>query len=214
MILDFLQHSVATVFGAPITVVEIIGFATGGLCVWGVARQWLWSWPVGIVNNVAFFILFAGTGLYGNAALQVVFAAIAVYGWINWLRGADGSSATNDLAVTRTSLRGAAAMLGVIAIGTAVAAYALSAGTDSSAAIPDGFILVASLGATFWQARKVIQHWWVWIVVDVVSIPLYISRGLLLTSLLYVVFLCLCIYGLVGWRRDVAPSRPAAAVAA
>lgn len=200
-ILDYLQYPVVVAFGAPVTVVEIIGFVTGALCVWGVARQRLWSWPVGIVNNAAFLILFLGTGLYGNAVLQLIFAGLAVYGWITWLRGRADSSATNDLPVTAASWRGVVVMAGAIVLGTAVGALVLNTGTDSTAAIPDAFILVGSLGATFWQARKTIQHWWVWIAIDIVSVPLYISRGLLLTGLLYMIFLALCVYGLIDWQR-------------
>lgn len=213
-ILDYLQYTVVVAFGAPITVVEIIGFVTGALCVWGVARQRLWSWPVGIANNAAFLILFLGTGLYGNAVLQLIFAGLAIYGWINWLRGRADSSTSNDLPVTAASPRGIAFMAGAVLLGTAVGALVLSASTDSTAAIPDAFILVGSLGATFWQARKTIQHWWVWITIDVVSIPLYISRGLLLTGLLYVIFLALCVYGLVDWQRKRQASREQVAVPA
>jgi nicotinamide mononucleotide transporter len=63
MILDWLNSPVFTVLGETITVVEIIGFVTGALCVWAVTREWTWNWPMGILNDLAFIVLFLGAGL-------------------------------------------------------------------------------------------------------------------------------------------------------
>ncbi len=77
----------------------------------------------------------------------------------------------------------------------------LTHGTDSQVPWPDAFVLTASLVATYGQAKKIFQHWYVWILIDVVSIPLYFSRGLTLTAILYLGFLFLCVYGLIDWKR-------------
>ncbi len=200
-IIDWLNATAFTLLDNPVSWVEVIGFATGAACVWGVARQKIWNWGVGILNNIAFVILFLGAGLYGETLLQVIFAAIAVYGWIKWSRGASGTAGANDLPIrsaTRTeALTGATAVV----LATAAIAWLLHAGTDSVVPVPDAFVLAASLVATYAQAKKIFQHWYVWIVIDLVSVPLYFSRGLALTAILYIGFLALCLYGLVGWNR-------------
>ncbi len=62
-------------------IVEILGFVSGALCVWLVARQNVWNWPIGIANNVMFLILFWTAGIYADAGLQVVYMGLALYGW-------------------------------------------------------------------------------------------------------------------------------------
>jgi nicotinamide mononucleotide transporter len=200
-VLDWMNSPAATLLGAPVSWIEIIGFVTGAACVYGVARQKSWNWPVGIVNNVAFMVLFFGAGLYGETLLQMVFAAVSVYGWYNWVRGARGTAGTGDLPIRDGSTTEVACGLGAVVLATVGVAMILTHGTDSQVPWPDAFVLAASLLATYWQARKIFQHWYVWIVIDLVSIPLYFSRGLNLTAILYIGFTVLCVYGLVGWTR-------------
>ena len=186
-------------FGVPITWVEIVGFLTGLACVYGVTKQKGWNWPIGIVNNIAFSILFLGSSLYGESFLQVVFGIVAVYGWYNWSKGGENKTTLKIREITKSEI--VYSSLAVI-LGTVLVAQILTHSTDSPVPYPDAFILVASLVATWFQAKKVFQHWWIWIAIDVVSIPLYISRGLLLTAILYSVFLGLCFYGLKLWKAD------------
>jgi nicotinamide mononucleotide transporter len=209
-LLAWMNSAAFILFGTPVSWIEVIGFVTGAACVYGVARQKLWNWPVGIVNNIAFIILFLGAGLYAESVLQVVFAAIAVYGWYNWVRGNAGTEGSNDLPIRDVTRKEIYFGLGIVAAGTAVVAMVLTHGTDSQVPWPDAFVLTASLVATYGQAKKIFQHWHVWILIDLVSIPLYFSRGLTLTAVLYVGFLALCVYGLIDWNR----SRRAAAVEA
>ncbi|ALV46473.1 nicotinamide mononucleotide transporter [Arthrobacter alpinus] len=212
-VIDWLNATAFTLINNPVTWVEVIGFVTGAACVWGVARQKIWNWPVGILNNVAFAILFLGAGLYGETLLQVIFAVIAVYGWIKWSRGASGSAGSNDLLIRSATRAETLAGVAAVVLATAAIAYLLHAGTDSQVPIPDAFVLAASLVATYAQAKKIFEHWYVWIVIDLVSIPLYFSRGLALTAILYIGFLGLCIYGLVGWNRIRATKSPELATA-
>jgi nicotinamide mononucleotide transporter len=201
-LLDWMNSpAIPNLLGAPVSWIEVIGFVTGAACVYGVARQKLWNWPVGILNNIAFIILFLGAGLYGETILQVIFAAVAVYGWINWIRGSADTASKNDLPIRDASGKEALLGIGATLAATAAVAMVLTHGTDSQVPWPDAFVLTASLLATYGQAKKIFQHWYVWILIDVVSIPLYFSRGLALTGFLYIGFLALCIYGLVDWKR-------------
>jgi nicotinamide mononucleotide transporter len=188
--------------------VEILGFVTGALCVWLVAVQNVWNWPIGIANNVTFLILFWTAGLYADSALQLVYLALAVYGWWAWLRG---GAAHTTLRVSRTTTN-QWVVLGVAGVvGTAGLTVLLDRVTDSTVPLPDAITTVLSLLATWGQARKKLESWWLWIAADVVYVPLYAYKDLWLTAALYVGFLALCVFGLRNWLRDYTTTPRAAA---
>jgi nicotinamide mononucleotide transporter len=190
-----------------VDIVEILGFVSGALCVWLVARQNVWNWPIGIANNITFLILFWAAGIYADAGLQIVYMALALYGWWAWLRGGADHGA---LTVTRTTrdqwlVLGAA---GVVA--TAGLTVLLDTVTDSTVPLPDAITTVLSLLATWGQARKKLESWWLWIAADVIYVPLYAYKDLWLTAVLYVGFLALCVLGLRNWRASYATTPLAA----
>jgi nicotinamide mononucleotide transporter len=195
--------------GQTVTVLEAFGFVTGLHCVWAVWRRWAWNWPVGIANNLAFLVLFLGVGLYADSALQVAFIVLGIVGWVSWTRRSARTAA--DLRVRHIDRRLAVTATGVTVVGTVVTAMVLIASTDSVVPWPDAFVLVASLVATWLQARRVLEHWYLWIVIDVVSVPLYFGKGLALTAVLYIVFLGLCIGGVISWRKSLSASANPAA---
>ncbi|MFD7018179.1 nicotinamide riboside transporter PnuC [Streptomyces sp. NPDC059928] len=189
-----------------LTWTEILGFATGALCVWLVARQHIANWPVGLANNVFFIVLFLQAGLYADAGLQVVFIALAVYGWWTWAHG--GGPGPGTLAVRRTTRTEWLWLLAAGAVGTVALTFLLGAATDSTVPFWDALTTALSLTATYGQCKKLVESWWLWIAADVVYIPLYAYKELYLTSLLYAGFLALCLIGLRGWRRELG-GRPA-----
>jgi nicotinamide mononucleotide transporter len=177
-LIDLLQATLFTVLGEPISVIEVIGFVTGALCVWAVTRQYTWNWPVGIANNVAFLVLFLGVGLYADAVLQIVFAVVGVYGWILWGRRRSGvADHRQGLPVRRATGSERIWGVGLAVLLTAAAAFFLHATTDST-----------------------------------VPIPLYMSKGLWLTAILYTGFLALCIDGLRRWNKELRDNSAAAAM--
>lgn len=179
---------------------EVLGFATGALCVWLVARQHVANWPVGIANNVFFIVLFAQSGLYADAGLQIVFIALAAYGWWSWTHGG-GPGTAGALPVRRTTRTEWAALAAAGAVGVLALTLLLDRATDSTVPFWDALTTGLSLTATYGQCRKLVESWWLWIAADLVYIPLYAYKGLYLTAGLYVGFLALCVAGLVGWRR-------------
>ena len=178
--------------------IEILGFITGALCVWLLARQNIWNWPIGIANNVFYIAVFLHTGLYGDAGLQVVYIVLAVYGWWTWLYP-DGTR--SELAVTRTSAREWAWLFVATAVGALLMRTFLADYTSSTVPAWDGLTTALSLAATWGQCRKLLESWWVWILVDIIYIPLYVYKGLNLTAVLYFVFMLLCIAGLRSWSQ-------------
>lgn len=204
-LLALLNSPVATLWGAPVTWTEVFGFGTGALCVWLVARQHIASWPIGIANNLFFLFLFATTGLYADAGLQVVYMVLAVYGWWAWLYGGQNHDA---LQVTHTPRRTAQGLIIGTVLVTGVLYLILDRFTNSTVPMWDGLTTALSLAATYGQTRKQLECWWLWMAADLIYIPLYAHKGLWLTAILYVGFFFLCLNGYLNWRKSM---RPAAA---
>lgn len=199
-IVDALQTPLFTLLGTPVSWTEVLGFGSGALCVWLVARQHIANWPTGIANNLFFILLFTQSGLYADAGLQLVFIALAVYGWWTWARGRN--TVTERLPVKRTTRVEWVALSAAGAVGLLGLTVLLSRATDSTVPFWDALTTVLSLMATYGQCRKRVESWWLWIAADIVYIPLYAYKGLYLTSILYVGFMALCVVGLRGWQRD------------
>jgi nicotinamide mononucleotide transporter len=179
-----------------VSLVEVLGFVSGALCVWLVARQNVWNWPIGIANNITFFVLFWTAGIYADAGLQVVYVGLALYGWWAWLRGGTGHT---TLPVSRTTGRQWAVLAGTGVVATVALTWLLDTATDSVVPLPDAATTVLSLLATWGQARKKLESWWLWIAADVIYVPLYAYKDLWLTAALYLGFLGLCVFGLRNW---------------
>ncbi|MEV0040166.1 nicotinamide riboside transporter PnuC [Streptomyces sp. NPDC050804] len=211
--LDPLQRPLLTVLDTPVSWTEVLGFGSGALCVWLVARQHLANWPIGIANNVFFIMLFTQAGLYADAGLQVVFITLAAYGWWTWTHGGGPGSSLPVRRTTRTEWN---RLLAAGAVGTLGLTLLLGRATDSTVPFWDALTTALSLMATYGQCRKRLESWWLWIAADLVYIPLYAHKDLYLTSLLYLGFLALCVAGLRNWSRDLAegPPRPTAEVSA
>lgn len=190
---------------------EIAGFVTGGLCVWLVVRQNIWTFPVGIANNIFFIVLFLQVGLYAEVGLQVVYIGLGLLGWWWWLHGGLDRS---RLVVRETPRWAWPTAVLVIAVGTLGLHWLLTTHTDSTVAGWDALTTTMSLVAQLMLNRKWIGNWLVWIAADVIYIGLYAAKGLWLTSVLYAVFLTMCLIGLRQWRaaRDAAAVEEAVAV--
>lgn len=207
-VLDPLQQPLVTVLDTPVSWTEVLGFGSGALCVWLVARQHVANWPIGIANNLFFILLFTQAGLFADAGLQVVFIALAVYGWWTWTHGGGPGSAY--LPVRRTSRTEWGWLLAAGAVGTLALTLLLDRQTSSTVPFWDAVTTALSLMATYGQCRKRLESWWLWIAADVVYIPLYAHKDLYLTSILYVGFMTLCVIGLRNWSRGLErrPSGP------
>jgi nicotinamide mononucleotide transporter len=201
------------IWGETFSWAEVIGAVTGVLCVWWLAREVIWNFPVGLANNVFLLALFVDAKLYADGVLQIVFFALGVYGWIVWARGRGGGTRGDQEPVRRTTAR-EWWVLAAAGAGLWLAAFLwLRHFTDSPVPVWDSLALALSLVATYGQARKLVESWWVWIAVDVVSVPLFLSRDLPLIALLYFVYGLICIKGLLDWQRSLR-MQPAAARAA
>jgi nicotinamide mononucleotide transporter len=178
---------------------EIAGVVTGIVAVWLTTREKVWCWPVGIVSVALFVAVFFRARLYGAMGLQVVYIGLAIYGWYAWVNGGQGDGPLRVSRATRRTLV-VAATLG--AVGAALLAAWLAHRTDEALPITDAATTSFSLVAQWMQTRKLIENWWVWLVVDLVYVVMYLSQGLAWTALLYAVYVALAVSGLRQWRQS------------
>jgi nicotinamide mononucleotide transporter len=177
---------------------ELLGFITGAICVWLQVKEKVWNWPAGIANNIFYIVVFWRSGLYADSLLQWIYIAISLYGWWNWLRG---GAAHSRLKISRTSVAATLAYAALTACGSVVFYELLRRYTNSTVPIWDGLTTAMSLTAQYMLTRKLVENWWWWIAVDVIYIALYVYKHLLLTSVLYAIFLAMCIMGLRRWKQ-------------
>jgi nicotinamide mononucleotide transporter len=179
---------------------EVIAAVFGLVSVFLSTRQNIWSWPTGIVNVALYTIVFYEGRLYGQMGLQTVYLALSVYGWYQWLHG--GAQKT-ELHVSRASPR-LLVNLTALNIASWVALAAILRQTDAALPWLDALLTTTSLVAQWMLTRKILQNWLLWIAVDIVYVPMFISQHLYATALLYAAFLVLAVMGFVEWRRSIA----------
>lgn len=181
-----------------LSMTEVLGFITGALCVWLVVKENIWNWPIGIVNNIFFVVLFFEASLFADMGLQVVYIVLGFLGWYWWLRG--GKNKTT-LKVGRIGWLESSTLVVVALIATGVMTRYLESINDSAPFL-DALTTVMSLVAQYMLTKKLIENWGVWISVDVIYIGLYIYKDLYLTAALYLIFLLMCIKGWYEWRKS------------
>ena len=186
----------------PFSWLETAGTVTGGACVLLVVLRSVWNFPVGIASCAAYLVFFAEGQLYADAGLQVVFIALAVHGWIAWVRG------RAEVTPVRRVPFGELTALAVAFPAVWWGLTELLQSVGGAAPVFDAFVTTLSLAAQWLLNRRHIENWLAWIVVDQVSVALFWSRGMHLTAGLYAVFLLMCVAGLIEWRRHLAAERP------
>ena len=187
-----------SLFGLGVTPLEVISFVLSLLTVLLNIRQNHWAWLFAIVSSAAYGMVFFNARLYGDMGLQVVFIVVSVWGWHSWLRGGAGHGA---LPVTRLGRAGWRASLGGWALGFVLLAYFLKTWTDTDVPHADGFLTAGSLVGQVLLSRKKVENWHAWIAVDILYVGLYLYKDLVLTAILYALFVVLAVIGLRAWRR-------------
>ena len=192
--------------------IEIFGAVTGIIYVFLEIRQNLWLWPVGIVTSGVYIWVFFTGKLYADMSLQGYYLIISVMGWYWWAKGEgrkaqgtgqkeQGGGQNNKLRVTRLQLRTGIVLAGVYAMLHLTMWLVLSRFTDSPVPGWDSFITALSIIATWMLARKIYEHWYLWIIVNFVASVLFFTRGLYPTVILYLVYFMMSFAGLKAWKR-------------
>jgi nicotinamide mononucleotide transporter len=162
-------------------------------------RENILCWLAAGISTAIYVYLFATARLYMESGLNVFYFGMAVYGWYSW---SHGTGPAQELPVTRWPPRVHAAAIVVIAALSAASGYALDRWSDAAFPYLDSFTTWSAIWTTFLVARKVLENWWYWLVIDSVSVFIYWSRDLELTAALFVVYLLLIPFGLWQWTRS------------
>ncbi len=180
----------------PFGLTEMLGFISGGWTVWLTVKENIWNWPIGILNSVFFLILFLHSKLFADSGLQVIYIILGFLGWYWWLYGGEKKT---ELPVTGISVTTSVVLL-VITIVTTWPLTIYLRHIQDIAPFWDALTTMMSLVAQYLLTKKILENWYVWISVDVIYVLLYGYKNLYLTALLYFIFLCMCIRGIIEWN--------------
>lgn len=180
---------------------EATGLVSGLLCVALLIRQNIWNWPIGLFYSLVSIVVFYRSRLYADLALHVFYVTMNAYGWYYWTFAARPAD-TDEVPVTQTPKVVAAALLLVVGIATAVMGWTLATHTDAAVPYWDSATTTMSFAAMWMTARKYIENWVVWFVVDVIATGIYLYKNLDMYALLYCVYIGMAVAGWWAWRQS------------
>jgi len=178
---------------------EAIAAALGLAYLLLAVKRNLLCWFCAFVSTAIYLVLFAKAALYMQSALQVFYLIMAVYGFIDWKAGR--TEETGVLIRTWSARQHALAVVAVT-VATAINGWLLAKHTDAAAPYLDSFVTWSSVITTWMVARRVLENWLYWIVVDAIAAYLYFSQGLLWTTVLFVIYLGIVVHGYFVWRKE------------
>ena len=170
------------------------------LCIYLAGRNKVLTWPVGIIATCLFGVLFYKAGLFADSLLQVFFIATGIIGWMGWKNNKIVEEIPTHIDVKKFVLYSVIAIIVAIAYGYFLL-YMVADTFDAYVPFVDSLILTLSILGQLLLMRKKIETWMVWIVVNIISVPLYFSRDLYLTSFMYSLFLINAVVSYFYWKK-------------
>ena len=161
-------------------------------------RESLWCWYAAFASTAIFLFLFWDVSLLMESGLQIYYLAMAVYGWWQWQAGGDDHA---ELRIRRWSVRQHGLAAAFVLVMTATSGWLLQQNTNAAMPFLDSFTTWGAVLTTWMVARKILENWLYWLLIDSLSIVLYIDRELYLTALLFVVYIIIALFGYRQWRQ-------------
>ncbi|MGI2261266.1 nicotinamide riboside transporter PnuC [Shewanella sp. GXUN23E] len=162
-------------------------------------KENVWCWAAAFVSTAIYTVLFWQVALLMESVLNVYYMGMALYGYWLWTRG---GGQQHGVALVSWSWQRHALLIGVTALVSVAVGWLMASFTHASFAYLDAVTTCFAVMTTFLVARKVVENWLYWVVIDLVSIYLYLSKGLMLTSMLFVLYVGMAAAGYLMWRRD------------
>lgn len=181
--------------------IEIFGVITGILYVILEVKQNRLLWPLGIVTSAAYVYIFFSGKFYADMGLQVYYVLISIYGWYYWSSGGVKDD-RQELPVVRINRQQLILLVLTFILAWVGIYLILDRFTDSTVPLGDSFTTALAIVATWMLTRKIIEQWFLWIIANVVSIALYIYKGLYPTVILYVIYAGMAVYGYLEWKKS------------
>ena len=179
---------------------EIIGTIVGLIYLWLEYRASIYLWAASIVMPAIYVFVYYDAGLYADFGINIYYLGAALYGWTVWTYGGKAKE-QQELPITHMPARSFPGVLLVFAITFAAIAWVLIRHTDSNVPWCDAFTTALSIIGMWMLARKYVEQWWVWMVVDAVCVGLYIYKELYFTATLYALYAIVAIFGWMNWKK-------------
>jgi len=180
---------------------EGIAVVTGMLSVWFAKNENILVYPTGIISVLIFVYILAHNKLYGDMGINAYYFIMSVYGWYNWTRK---DTQNHVIHISKSSFKENVYSFLIFLLFFIVLIIVLKGYTDSDVPFIDSFTTALFFVAMILMARKKIENWIAWIIGDLISVPLYFYKGLVLTSIQFLVFLGLAIAGYISWKNSMA----------
>lgn len=180
---------------------EILGVFFSLLYLFFSIRQNILLWPTGMISAILYMVVFFQSKFYADMGLNAYYFVISIYGWLLW-SNRKGKGNEKELSISRLSrklgvLLALISLVGFIGIGILLDRF-----TDSPVPYWDAFTTALSFTATWMLARKIVEHWILWVIIDLVSMALYLYRGLYPTLVLFAVYTLMAFIGYSQWKKS------------
>lgn len=179
---------------------EVVAVVFGILSVWFARKENIWVYPTGIVNVLIYVYLCFFAGLYADMGINAFYFVMSVFGWYNWSRK---DESLQHVPISSLNLKQWLFYTFLIAVAFGVISYLLINYTDSTVPLFDSFTTSLFIAGMWLMAIKKIENWLLWILGDILVIPMFAAKGLAFTSIQYMVFLVLALMGYVEWRKRI-----------
>ena len=183
---------------------EILGVTTGLIYLWLEYKASIYLWIVGIIMPTIYLFVYHKAGLYADFGINIYYLVIAIYGWVAWKTGFTlfgRRKQKKELLITNAPRNAWAKAAAAYIVAQLLIAFVLINYTDSTVPWSDSFTTALSIVGMWMLARKYIEQWWVWCVVDVASSVLYTYKGLYFTTILYAIYAIIAIFGYFKWKK-------------
>jgi len=183
---------------------EVVAVFFGILSVWFARKENIWVYPTGIVNVLIYVYLCFFAGLYADMAINAFYFVMSVFGWYNWSRRTENNE---HVPISSLNLKQWFLYIMLILGAYGIIFFILTKYTDSTVPKFDSFTTALFIAGMWLMAVKKIENWLLWILGDVLVIPMFAVKGLAFTSVQYIVFLVLAIMGYFEWRKRLQPEK-------
>lgn len=180
-------------------VLQIAGAALGLLYLYLEYRANIYLWIVGIIMPIVHGALYFDSGLYADAGMNVYYVLAGLYGWIIWNNKKKSNAVANK--ISRTPIKTFVTLSAIFIVIYALIVYILINFTNSKVPYADGFTTALSIIAMWMLSRKYVEQWLVWLIVDIVTVALYIYKDIPITAALYTLYSCLAVVGYLRWVK-------------
>ena len=179
---------------------QIVGTLLGLFYLWLEYKANIWVWVIGAIMPMVHGMLYLKAGIYADAAMQLYYVAAGIYGMVVWRRNRKD---TKRGAIKHTPYGWIVPLVGCYALLHVAIYFVLTEFTDSRVPLFDSMSTALSIVAMWMLSRKLVEQWLVWLVVDMISVGLYLYKGIPLTAGLYAIYCVLAVAGYLRWRRSV-----------